>query len=545
MSYGDLMDDFGTVCVVCALHPRRPAEQSPKNKEDNYEKRILAAMLGLAMACGLIACSSSDSGEGSVSEETNETENEETEGDEEDITEGNIEEDLSETTMLFDASFNNSSVLKMNTDATIEETILYDVDGIVITANEIVYDVESDSGDLSVELKLRYENDSTRRCSISSGIETGNAVNGYAIATSNYGIISVPAGETVEHSIFFDYHDLFLEGIIEIAEFELNFKINTVEYDEENNQSGDVYYTGVLTIQTTLADTYDYDSNSFYSAITDEAILDEYGYTLLFSSEDDIFDIYDLSCVSTAIVEEDGRRSFLFELVNNSDEMITVSCHGDINVDDVMVPSSYFSDEEITVNPGNHGIYRIIFGLNSYEEELWSAAIDFWKLTGTETVHSLEVSFRIEYESNKSNDYAAVTIPCSTETAEANDFGEEIYVDKNIIITMTHATSSEGNAMIAAAVENNGERALDVYLILATLNGEDIDDAVGVGDPGKEHALTYRKETIPAGYRTALAYSIYGEYFDIDEIDSVGFSLEIREENTNSVIKEDNIIYNY
>lgn len=100
--------------------------------------------------------------------------------------------------------------------ATIEETVLYNDNGIVITAKDLTYE---DSG---VTLNLLLENNRDEELSFSSVNST--SVNGYMLYGGNLNC-DVAAGEKADGEMYISYNEMRLHGIYELAELGLQFTV--------------------------------------------------------------------------------------------------------------------------------------------------------------------------------------------------------------------------------------------------------------------------------------------------------------------------------
>ena len=143
--------------------------------------------------------------------------------------------------------------------ASIEETILYNSDDILITATELGY--TDYSADISVVIENNSEKDLTF---ISNSIGYScNSVNGYMIA-DGYINSSVAAGKKANETLSLSYDMLRLYGIFEIADIEIGFDISDDEYNH--------IYTGPCQVRTSIADQYDYQRQSYreQSSVTEQ-----------------------------------------------------------------------------------------------------------------------------------------------------------------------------------------------------------------------------------------------------------------------------------
>lgn len=80
-----------------------------------------------------------------------------------------------------------------------------------------------------------------------------NAINGFMVS-GGYLNCEADAGESIDEEMSFDYEELILLGMKEIADIRVGFTIS----DEDFNN----IYTKPVQIKTSLADSYDYSKNS-------------------------------------------------------------------------------------------------------------------------------------------------------------------------------------------------------------------------------------------------------------------------------------------
>lgn len=226
---------------------------------------------------------------------------------------------------------------KFDKSPTIESTVIYDENGIRITADKLTY------SNFSAEIKLIFENNSDKNLSFVSGSNgyCVNSVNGY-MTGGGYVNCDVDAGQTAEDKISFDFKSLNLLGISKIADVELGFDIS----DEES----DSIETGPLQIKTNIADKYDYSENTYLAALEDGTLENKLGIKINSISKEVLYDDYEIKVPSAAVVtNEDNETWLMLEVDNNSDSEIEAGikdiCFGNLTVYDSM-----WSSESITGN---------------------------------------------------------------------------------------------------------------------------------------------------------------------------------------------------
>lgn len=123
--------------------------------------------------------------------------------------------------------------------ASIEETVLFESDDILITATGLEYT------EYSADITIVIENNSDKDLTfISNSIGYScNSVNGYMIQ-DGYINSGVPAGKKANKTLSFSYDMLRLYGIFEIADVEIGFDISDNDYNH--------VYTGPCYIRTSI-----------------------------------------------------------------------------------------------------------------------------------------------------------------------------------------------------------------------------------------------------------------------------------------------------
>ena len=192
----------------------------------------------------------------------------------------------------------------------IEQTVLYDKDNVVITANGLNY------GEYEVEIDLTFENKSNKALEFvaeSMGYSV-NGVNGFMVE-DGYLNLDVPAGGTENGKIGFSYSELLLLGISKIADVQVGFQIS----DDDYNYS----YTGPLYAKTPLADKYDYNNKDYRKAIKSKSVKYTYNAEIAHFAEDVVYDSNGVSVISEVLmVNKDGDRNLMLEVKNATDRTV-------------------------------------------------------------------------------------------------------------------------------------------------------------------------------------------------------------------------------
>lgn len=227
---------------------------------------------------------------------------------------------------------------------TIEETVLYEENGVKITAKSLTYD------DYEATLTLEFENNSGVEVNFLAGAAgcSCTSINGL-MTPDGYLNCDVPAGKKALDTMTFDYYSLMLYGIFEIADMEVGIRIQDDDYNE--------IARGAYPISTTLADSHDYAAPWYRQTIQNPATQGKYNYTLPWFSEETVYDADGLTVVSQAVVENrDGEKTLLLETVNRTESPVNVST-ANIAFNGLTVSPSTWSVD--TVNPGKTAIVTV------------------------------------------------------------------------------------------------------------------------------------------------------------------------------------------
>ena len=291
-----------------------------KEREEIQMKKLLAIILAALLALSFAACTSSNERNDTVSDDKSVSAVEEN-GDETEL------EELGE----------------FNEEPTIKKTVLVDNDDIKITATKLEY-----TG-YSAELTIEMENKTKGELSVTSGTAgySANSVNGYMI--SEYMNCDVPKGKKATDTIEFDYTELNIYGITEIADIELAFTI-----DDENYNST---YTDPVQIKTSIYKSYDYKTDTFRKAVNSSAIKDAFNVTVKKSAEDELLNKKSVKLSSEVFaVNKDGAACILLEFENNSTKQLDITIN-DLKVNKIMIQESYAAFD--TINPGKRAIVAV------------------------------------------------------------------------------------------------------------------------------------------------------------------------------------------
>ena len=226
------------------------------------------------------------------------------------------------------------NAIQFDPSAAIEETVLVDESDIKITATGIKYTA------YDVKLSLAIENNSDQDLSFYSGTSgyNCNSINGYMV-DNGYLNADIAAGKKSNETVSFSVDELTLLGFSDIADIELGFSITDSNYD-------DYLQTGPRQIKTSIADSYNYETDTYRQAIVNS--MSALGFTLDCNSEETVFDQKGIRVASqTLATNSSGEQALLVEVENASPDMVYVSV-GNISINGLGVQSGNWSTDWIS-----------------------------------------------------------------------------------------------------------------------------------------------------------------------------------------------------
>lgn len=389
--------------------------------------------------------------------------------------------------------------------ASIEETVLYEENGVRITAVGLEY------GNYNAELKLLIENDTEEELSFVAG-SVGynvNSVNGY-MTSDGYLNCDVAPGKKANDSVSFGYDALAFCGIYELADLEIGFCISNEDYDRT--------YTGPCRIVTSAAESYDYGTDSYLCAVTDDAALRALGCSARTFSEETLYENGGVSVVSAGLLRnEDGEDALVLEVRNESDETAYVATEG-IALNGLTVCGSGWSQD--TLNPGKTCVVTVRLS-NLIEPE-------FAEAYGIREVGSVSLDFGVcdEY-GNALGEAETITVTVPGAESGFSAEGTEVY-------------NANGVRLIVKGIyEDPWEYSGDLHLLMLAENtsGEELYlddeyDSFSVNDYMTD-SFFYGAE-LRDGCVTSVDLGIYERGLEdnaidsVEQIETVEFTLVVR-----------------
>lgn len=208
-------------------------------------------------------------------------------------------------------NLNNITLGDFNKNGTANEKVLYEQNNVKITFKKIEYT------DYSANLTFEFVNNDKEKLEFMAGTAAHciNSINEFMVSTGFINV-DVEPGESKTDVVRFNYDEMRLLGIDEIAEINIDFAIDADDYKSNFNQ----FNTGSLQIKTSLYDSYNFNNDKRYiDRITSKAIETKYNNKIL-KKKNDIYSIAEgLDVISNVSMEnKDGENILMIEIKNNS-----------------------------------------------------------------------------------------------------------------------------------------------------------------------------------------------------------------------------------
>lgn len=399
--------------------------------------------------------------------------------------------------------------------ATLEETVLVDEGDVKITATAITY------RDQAVDVGLFIENNTDQKLSFQSGMRNYycSSVNGYMV-DGGYLSADVAAGKKANETLSFNIDELSLMGITDIADIELCFYI----CDEDRN---DYLETGPCQLKTSIADHYDYGTDTYREVINNHEVLNSLGLSVTYDSEQDAFDQGGVRVVSqTLATNSNGELALLIELENSSGAIVrAVTSNVAINGLEFQ-DGTWFTD---AIAPGKRRVS--LLNLSSELNECYQ------EIFGISEVGQITYTLEI-----KNDDYdtigspQALTVSVPDVSSSHNSTGEELYQGDGLrivskgLVTDPHELSDDIYLLLLVENGSSEELCFDIADDSLSVNGY-MTDFLCFGNwvaPGNSAVLTVELN------KSSLAESGIADLGDITEIE---LAFEIRDDGYNMVVE--------
>jgi len=338
----------------------------------------------------------------------------------------------------------NVQIPSFNVEATIEETVLVDQNDLKITATALSY------SSYSVDLEITIENNSGSDVSVISGSigYSCNSVNGYMI-DEGYINANVSSGKTAKESASFSIDELEVYGINCIADIQLGFDIQ--------DDTGNHFYSGPVQVKSSIADEYDYSSDTYTEAINNGILSALYDYSVDYFAETELYNQGDIRIISeTLVTNTDGEKTIYLEIENDSASMV-YGIAEKVSVNGLIVYSGTWSSDAI--NPGTRRIMDI-----SVSNLLDTS---YWEALGISDIGNMTLDFGVkDSDYNYLNSPVEISVDVSEKDSSFDDSGEEIYSGTGVRMIskglVEDSAESDGDIHMLLLVENTGDETFTI-----------------------------------------------------------------------------------
>ena len=383
-------------------------------------KKIMAVLMSVLIGVSMTGCSDLDGGSSSVTEAGNDFVNE--------TIMPNIIDGDEETDERY-----------FYMDTTIEETVIYDANDVKITAKKLDFS----SWIAWVDLLVENNSDEKRYFTSDTYGDEYNSVNGY-MTDGGWFRFDIEPGESEEVSAKFDYDELILLGIHEIADITLDIRIRGDKLEGVN--------TGPLQIKTSAYDSYNYADDTYVKMISDNDRLKTLDHSVNYFSEDKLYDKDGVSLISEAIVKDEEDNDILFLEFKNDSEKLVFTEVTVISVNGLVTEKQTLPDK-YAVGSGKICAAKLSFS-GLMDKNLWEAY-------GIKEIDSVTFDLRILDEDEEeigSADNISITAPDSDNGFDNS--GDEIYNKNDFRIiskkAVDHSSKYIDRMYLCLLAENNG-----------------------------------------------------------------------------------------
>ena len=401
---------------------------------------------------------------------------------------------------------------EFNTSGTIEETTLYEQDGLIIKAANLSYE------NSRAKLLVNVENNTGRDVQILSGTMgySCNAVNGWMVH-DGWINLEVPAGKKANGNAYFDYAPMLACGIHGIETLYMSLQ---VEYD------GDYSTTMTLDpveIRTSLADAGDEDL-PFDQVSTSLLNVWSGNRTLQFYDNNELFNAAGIRITGAAyFTDPDNKKYLVLELINDTDQVLDVDTKN-IAVNGFSLCNGRWTSNDII--PGKRDYMDLELTLMKDEED--------WKAMGFTDV--TDITFDVGVR-NKDREYISEPLPISihvSDTAGGSEAaaadGTELYSGNGVRIISKGLTEDSLHVKWKLLIENSNDSEITVtdgWGDKLSINDYMVDYLMWSTDVGAHQSAIMEIEMNKD--------SLEASGMDINSIGTAEIELEIKDESYNDI----------
>ncbi|MCF0105942.1 MAG: hypothetical protein HUJ53_04210 [Holdemanella sp.] len=398
-----------------------------------------------------------------------------------------------------------------NTEGTIQETVLYDQDGILIKATDIEYSAGS------FDLNIAIENNTQLLYSFIAGSlgYSANSINGYMVG-EGYFNEDVEPGDKVNASMRFKYDELQLCGINGVA------CITPGIYFQEDGSYKDIIIDPVE-IKTSIYDGYDYSKESIKNTVKNGLFESALNCKIIYKSEEELYSSKKVK-IQYALVgtSASGDKVAMIEIENNSD-FIMEPVIRNVKLDNIV--ECYGTYDGQTMYPGKKAIMAIKTGSLVGEH---GAFYDMDKL-GT-------ISFDlILYDENGEEVSQAKEIALNISKKKSWKLpGKEVYNNNGVVIYAANKYDDEYQNHMLFLVENKNNFRINADIDYSTVYVDDV----------MARSICFSSNVNP-GQFAILDLEVYTDSLpSLEGIKKAEFTLEIKDDNYHTM-DEAKIVANY
>ena len=401
---------------------------------------------------------------------------------------------------------------EFDTSGTIEETTLFDQDGVIVRATNLTYE------NSRAKLLVNVENNSGRDVQILSGTMgySCNAVNGWMVH-DGWINLEVPAGKKANDNAYFDYAPMLACGIHGIETLCLSLEI---EYDGDYSSR---MIPDPVEIRTSLAEAGDEDlpfdqvSNGLLNVWTGNR-------TLQFYDNNELFNAAGIRITGAAyFTDPDNKKYLVLELFNDADQVLDVDTKN-ISANGFSLCSGRWSSNDIL--PGKRDYMTLELTLMKDEED--------WKAMGITDVTdiTLEVGVRnTDYEYLSQPSPIAIHVSDSAGVSEAAaEEGSELYSGNGVRIISKGLSEDSIYVNWKLLIENSNDFEITVT--------DGWGDKLSINDYMVDYLMW---STDVGAHKSAIMEieinkdSLEASGMDINSIGTAEIELEIKDESYNTI----------
>lgn len=369
------------------------------------------------------------------------------------------DEEVTKGVAVLDEEENDSKKTIVSADG----NVIYDKDGIKITASEVKLSEEY------AEMDITFENNTDDEVNF-SGIKYF-AVNGYSVPFTLFS--SVEAGDSDTETLSFGKFVFDKFGFTDIADVEFIITAHDSSYN--------MIFEELFRIETDKHDSYDYDTDTYLEQLR-AGISPKYSYEIVDLSEDKIYDEGGVSIISETLFRTEEGNSLWLEAVNNSENMVYVV------ITDILINGVYISEsKDVYLPSGRKEITEID------TEDIFP--YDTFELLGYDSLENISLSCDV-YDEDHSliSEGKAITLDYSDNKTPVDTSGDEVYNKDGVrIISKGIAKAPEDeDGVLLFLVENKSSEEIYIgydYDGTIMLNGKEEYMIMSISVPGGEYGL--------------------------------------------------------